>query len=196
MLDENLKVEQKEAQVYEAIPADVYQVELLDITSSQVESYRSKQGETEEKEFETVLSFQFTLLEGENRLRNVWNNYIPNFLYVSKKNGKNKLFKIVEALVGRELDQVGISQMGGKFLNSLVGKQCRVLIENTTKGDKTYSNPVNWMKAKEELPALNDEEKEKCKVKPKDGSEALKDESGQSLPDPDQKEIKLEDIPF
>ena len=195
MLDENLQTGQKEAQVYEAIPADVYQVELLDITSSQVESYRSKQGETEGKEFETVLSFQFVLLDGEHRLRSVWNNYIPNFLYISKKTGKNKLFKIVEALIGRELNQSEMVGMGGKFLNSLIGKQCRVVIENTTKGDKTYSNPVNWMKANAEIASLTVEEKDKCKVKPKAGSSAL-DESGQELPSNDQNEIRVEDLPF
>lgn len=210
MLDETLKTEKKESTKFEVVPEGIYQVELLDITSKEVETYDYKQYQKLGQSYldkkkitadrirknEVVLSFQFAILAGDQRLRSVWSNFIPNMLYISMKNGKNKLYKIVEALNGKELSQEEEATMGGKFLNGLLGKQCNVVVEHSVSGENTFANPVNWVKVSAMLPALSVEEKEGCKVKPKDGSVAIDDETGQPFPEEQHDTIRAEDIPF
>jgi len=166
MLNETLKVEQKEKTEYPPLPKDIYQAELLDITAKEQPTYDTKNMPPEQQEYETVLSFQFTILEDDNRLRNVWANYIPTYVYIGK-NGKNKLLRIIEALQGKELaEKVNIT---GDFLNKLIGKQCRISVEPKDK----YSNIVDYMVAKSTLTPLTDEEKEKCTVKVKNSEDIM-----------------------
>lgn len=169
MLDNNIKIEKKEAKVYPPIPKDVYQVELLDVNSTTKATYDSRNLPEDQREMETVLEFQFTLLEGkmgeENlRGRNLWDNFIPSYLYIGKK-GKNKLYRVVEALIGRELtlkeEAEGIS---GKMLNDLIGRQCRLSVEPKTKGEKTYDIIIDFLKANQQLTPLTSEEKQNATV--------------------------------
>lgn len=167
MIKENFKVEKKEREEFPPIPKDIYQVELLDIEMDEQLTYESKKHPEEPQVKEVVFKCQFTLLEGELRGRNVWDNFVPSYLYIGKK-GKNKLYRIVEALLGRDItpleDAEGIS---GKMLNDLIGKQCRVAIEPVTKGEKTFDNITEWYKANSQLTALTSEEKDKARVKNK-----------------------------
>lgn len=175
MLSQDFKATYQEAPKFDPLPPDTYQVELYDITARQVENYNWKKGERVDKfgypvpQFDNIFNFQWGLLEGEQNGKSlrgfsIWNDYIPTMLYIGKKNGKNKLFKIVEALIGRELNQTEVvAGLDGSFLNSLVGKQCRILVEHVEKNDKVFANPVNWLKAKGELPMLNTEERNKIK---------------------------------
>ena len=180
MLSSELKVEKKEAMEYEPLPEDIYQVELLDIKSQVRPTFDTKNKPDEEKEYETVLDYQFVLLDGEDdgkslRGRNIFENFVPTYLYISSKNGKNKLYKIVEALLGRELSPEDEAKMDGDFLNALVGKQLRVGTKITQKGDKTYSNIDKYLKANTQLPQLTDEEKEKATVKDKEVEDSPKE---------------------
>ena len=183
MLNETMHIEKKEIQDFKPIPPDVYTVELLDINSREVETYDSKKNRKENDTIaplmETILDFQFVLLEGVDmasgeqlRGRNVFQNYVPSVLYISTKNGKNKLYQIVEALqkapLSPEQEAYGIT---GKDLNALIGKQCRVGTVINTKGDKSYTNIDKFLPAKESFPALTVEEKENARLKPKDDKE-------------------------
>jgi ribosomal protein L21 len=191
MLDNNFMASQMEATQYSVIPEDVYQVELLEITAKEVMVKDPKKGD----HFETKLSFQYVLLNGQDngeslRGRSVWANFVPSYLYISLKNGKNKLYKVVESLLGRQLTQEEIlGGLSGPFFNGLIGKQCRVGIEHTVKGEKTYANPETWYKADSLLTALSAEEKEKATVKKKDGSVSVQTEEEKPKIDP-------KDIPF
>jgi len=177
MLNEELQVTKKESMDYAPLPKNVYQVELLDINSEEKATYDTRLKPAEEQEMETTLKFQYTLLAGKDketelRGRNVWVNFIPTYLYVGKKNGKNKLYQITEAFLGRELTQEEeAGGVNGKFLNSLIGKQCRVGVEPTTKGDNTYDTVTGYFVSEEDKEALTQEEKEKATVKPKDDDE-------------------------
>lgn len=175
MLDNEIKIPKEEAKLYPPLPEDIYQVELLDITSKEVETYNSKMGRTDEVEMETVMSFQYTLLEGKDgeeelRGRNVWHNFVPIYLYIGK-NGKNNLYKIVEAFLQRDLtpeeEATGIT---GAFLNELIGKQCRIGTKHKASKDglKVFDNVETYYTSKEDLPALTDEEKEDSRVKTDD----------------------------
>ncbi len=204
MLSSNLKVEKKEAMEYAPLPEDVYQVELLDITSEVKPTYDTRNKPDLEKEYETVLNFQFVVLDGTDekgeslRGRNIFENFVQSFLYISKKNGKNKLYKITESILGRELSPEDEAFMDGAFLNTLIGRQLRIGTIIKKDGDKSYTNIDKYLKAinKIEL-ALNDEEREKSKVKPKE------EKTSPSTPTEIEKkavyptdDIKPEDIPF
>src|SRR5574343_583698 len=101
MITENFTIPKKEGQTFEPIPENVYQAELLDITVKDAKGQYAKPGD---KNF----VFQFTLLAGKDkdgtdlRGRNIWDNFIPTFLYINSK-GKNRLYQVIEAMMGREL---------------------------------------------------------------------------------------------
>lgn len=213
MLNENLSIEVREKQEFKPLPANVYQVELLDITSKESPTYDTKNKPDAEKEYETILNFQFTLLagrDGEDNLRgrNLWANFIPTYLYIGK-NGKNKLFQIIEALLGRNLTpQEEAEGMNGAFLNGLVGKQLRVGTEIVTKNDATYTNIKQYYTIEQEMPAITDEEKEGARVKDKDEEEKPAEQTtpsqqlDQAVQEPtfdehgNPDDVKIEDVDF
>ena len=195
MLDNNLVIEKKEA-AYTPIPENMYNVELLDITSEKRPTYDTRALPDDQKEYETVFNFQFVLLDGEEngkslRGRSLWMNFVPSYLYIGK-NGKNDLYQIVEALQRQTMSpQQEAEGITGAYLNSLVGKHTRVATENKTKGDKTYSQIVKFYGASSGLVALTADEKEKATPKNKDAAaQAAVDAAYEG------DEIKPEDIPF
>ena len=171
MLNEDIKIERKEAKEFPPMPEDVYQVELLDISVEERATYDTRNKPDSEKEFEKVFNFQFVVLDHrELRGRNIWANFVPVYLYVSKK-GPNKLYQIVSAYLRHEPTPEDEAKLDSKFLNSLVGKQCRVFVETKTSGDKKFNNIVKFMRIDSELTPLTTEEKEKAKVKKKEEAE-------------------------
>nr|AKH47020.1 hypothetical protein [uncultured marine virus] len=210
MLEQQIQVTKKEGNDYPPLPKDVYQAELLDITSEQKPTFDTKNLSEAEKIYETVMSFQFTLLNGQEgdqslRCRNVWANFIPTYLYISKKSGKNKLYRIIESLIGHELSPQEEAELDQNFLNSLVGKQCRVSVEPKQSGDRTFDNITDWLKSNGDLVGLNNEEKEKCRVK-KEVQDIAQQVGGEVVPPPQEdmstpvnpgdKGIDVETIPF
>jgi len=199
MLDETLEVSEREAIKYDPIPKDIYPAELLDITAQTKPTFDTKNKPEAEQEMETVMSFQFVLLDGKDgdknlRGRSIWYNYVPDYLYISAKNGKNKLFRATEALLARPLTQEDKDNMGGAMLNTLVGKQCRLSIEPVVKGEKTYNNITDCLKAGTLLNALTPEEKEKATPKEKgsaDGNSELKPATQDVV-----ETIDADDVPF
>lgn len=193
-IEAQVQVEEKEGMDYPPLPKDVYQVQLLDVNSEEKATYDTRNNTFAEQIMETVLSFQFTLLEGKDgetdlRGRNVWANFVPTYLYISKKNGKNKLYRIVEALQRRELTDEDKKLMNTAYLNDLIGKQCRISVEPKVNGDRTYDNITDWLKANAALTPLTDEEKETATVK--------KDKDSETEPKiAEKEEVKVEDIPF
>ena len=210
MLNENQKFEKKEATVYTVLKNDIYQVVLTDVRAEEHNKFQSE-------EMETVLSFEFAVLAGKDaegqdaRTRLLAKNFVPSYLYISSKKGKNWLYKIVEALIGRELTkEEEANGITGKTLNHLVGKQCRVLLEKTaSKKDPTkfYSSIANILTADTEIPGLTAEEMAKIaeyKAGKKDDSQPAQvgyipgDERQDYIPRDEEMvdEIKVEDIPF
>lgn len=140
------------------IPEDVYQVELLDIEMKEALDKETKQPYN-------VLSFQFVIVEeGKYRGYSLWRNYVPTTLYISKK-GKNVLFQIIEAMIGRELKNEEYHTMDSDKINKLVGFQCRVTVKNKKTDDGEYSNIDSFLAKKSSLKSLTPAEKEKATVK-------------------------------
>jgi hypothetical protein len=191
MLDENLHFPKKEGQDYPPLPKGIYQAELLSVKAVQNETYDSKTKNKDPKEYQTDLVYQFTLLSGKDkdgkdlRGRNVWENFGQSFLYIGK-NGKNNLYRIVEAYLGRELTrEEEANGIGAAVINSFVGKQIMLSIEpKTTKQGKTFDRIADYFHAQSALPRLTDEEKEKARVKDKDENQAINVENVDFGPDP------------
>ena len=179
-IQENQTFEKKEGNLYPILPKKIYQAELLDVKVDVNETYDSKMGKTTEKKYQNDLSWQFTLLAGrdesqekeelkELRGRNVWENFGKSYLYIGK-NGKNDLYRIAEAFLGRELTrQEEAEGISSDLLNSFIGKQIMLSIEpKTSKAGKTFDNIIDYLSVNGELTALSEEEKEKARVKNKD----------------------------
>lgn len=204
MLNERFKAEKKESVSYPLLKNAVYQVELVDVNIERKPAYKKPE------EIEEVLSFEFAILSGKDtegndaRLRLLSKNFVPTYLYISSKNGKNNLYKIVEALIKRELTkEEEANGITGKTLNFLIGKQCQVLLEKVaSKKDpnKFYSNIANFLEAEFELESLSTEEKAKIEeVKLKKDKKAESEDSGEVSQEhemAENEEIRPENIPF
>ena len=177
MLNNDLKIEKKEITEFKVIPKNIYQVELLDIKAEERPTYDTRNKEDSEKIYETVLNFQFVLLAGKDgddnlRGRNVWANFVPTSLYISNKNGKNMLYKIVEGLIGRELTQEEEANgLTGEKLNSLIGRQCRLSVEVNEKDGKSFNKVKDCFAKETDYAKLTDDEKENATVKEKDNED-------------------------
>ena len=60
MLEEKILIKKEESKEYPPVPEDIYQVELLDISSKWVDKYKA---DGKEMKF----SFQFTILAGKDK---------------------------------------------------------------------------------------------------------------------------------
>jgi len=201
MLNENAQFIKEESKSFPLLKNDIYQCQLLDVSMSKNKKYQSE-------EEEDVLSFEFAILAGKDtegndaRLRLLAKNFVPTFLYISGKTGKNWLYKIVEALIGRDLTkEEEANGISGKTTNFLVGKQCRLLLEKkASKKDaaKFYANIANILSADADFTPLTDEELKTIKeAKEKKASKENKDEfTGGMSDDEIPEELKPENVPF
>jgi len=166
MLNENRTFEKKELIQFSLLNEDIYQFQLFDV------NYENNINKNTQ-EMEKQLAFTFVCLSGVDkdggnaRLRIMTKKYVPTSLYISKKNGKNPLYRIVESLIGRELnaeeEAKGISE---KTINFLVetNKQLRALVENKPMSEgRTYQNLVKFLPATTPINILTSEEIKKVK---------------------------------
>lgn len=174
MVNEDFTVEKKEGKSFEPLPENIYQVELLDVNTEDRPTYDTRNKPDGEKIFEKVFNFQFTLLSGMDngqslRGRNVWENFVPTYLYVSSKHGKNKLYEVIEGLLGRSLTaEEEANGISGKQINGLIGKQVRVGVKNKKKADgKVFDNIEQYYPIETLINPLSFEEREKAQVKEK-----------------------------
>lgn len=188
MINEEIEVTYKEKKEYPPIPKDIYPVEIFDINVKDAKGQYAQQGEK-------VFAFQFTILDGMDkdkslRGRNVWDNFVPTYLYIGKS-GKNKLYRIIESVLNREISPEEVATFDKAFLNKLIGEQLRVMIEPKKVGDKTFDNITDYLVLNTKLNPLTNEEREKYKVKEKE--EKIEELPTINLED---EEIRLEDIPY
>lgn len=186
MIQEEIKVEKQEVKAFPPLPSDIYQCEILDINLGQRPTYDTRNLPDDQKKYEKVFKFQFTVLDhADLRGRNVWNNFVPSSLRVSSKTGKNELYKILEAVLGHELTQEEEATIDKNFINSLIGRQLRVFVVTVKKGDKTYDKADRYLPVISLLPALTSEEKENARVKVKEEPKATVNEGDAEYIDPD-----------
>ena len=193
-INEDLNIEKKEKTEFKPLPEKIYQVEILDINLEERATYDTRNKPDDEKIYEKVLNFQFTLLNGKEgneslRGRNLWENFVPTYLYIGK-NGKNKLYQIFEATLGHNLSPEEEATLGKEAINSLIGKQIQVVVKNQTKGDKTYNKIESFVAVDDYIKGLTDEEKEKATVKNK------KENKEEVMVENDENDIDMSNNPF
>lgn len=169
-ITQNFQIQKREIKEYPPLPKNIYQCQLLDVNTEEHPTYDTRLKPAQEQKLETVLNFQFTLLAGKDgekdlRGRNVWKNFVPTYIYASKK-GKNVLWRIIEACLGRELTaQEEAEGFSSQQLNALVGKQLRVAVEPKKTADSIYDNVVDFYQVERVFTPLSEKEKEQAKVK-------------------------------
>lgn len=173
MITQEIEITNKEKAEYPPLPKNVYQAQILDINLNDATGQYAKPGEK-------VFSVQFTLLDGMEkekslRGRNVWDNFIPTYLYIGKS-GKNKLYGIIEAVLNREVTPNEVANFDKSFINSLIGQQIRIMVEPKKVGDRIFDNITDYLSVSTKLNELTAEEKEKSKVKAKDAIAEVKEE--------------------
>jgi len=156
MLQIERQYKKKEFPQQEPLPKGIYTVELLDIIEKEQPTWETRFKPENEQEMEYVLNCKFGILDAEYRGRFIWMNYVPTYFHISKKNGKNKLFRMVEALQERDLTQVEIVEgFNTQFMNGLIGKQCQVIVEPNEKNDKVFDKITDLLVSKNKKESLN-----------------------------------------
>lgn len=148
----NKKYEMPERREFEAIPADMYQAQVTDITEKLKAPY-GKPFDIPEEEKEEFLSFEFTILdEGEYRGRKLWKDLRPVPPTPPEGNFKPSLmFRVVSAIQGQPTVYANAVNWGGEETNALIGQQLRLIVTRTEKGDKVYNNITEFLPVKQAL---------------------------------------------
>ncbi len=160
MLDATITFGVEEKKEYPQIPKGIYEVSLEEVNAELKETYNSKTNKTKEKEFENQLKFRWKIQKGAFQGQLLFTDFVPTTFFVTQKNGKNKLYKICEALMCKELDVLDVATFTNETLNGLVGKMCTVVVETTAKGDKTFSNITTWLANEQAIPTLEKKHEE------------------------------------
>lgn len=139
---------------YDLIPKDVYEAQVMSLKLDKKPTYETRSLPAEAQQFQTVLTFEFALLEPEElKSRRQWVDVPnPNEMYASKK-GKCRLWQILEAYKGKELTlDDAVSLATPETLNEMVGKQIRISIDSkASDSGKVYNYITGYMKSKTEL---------------------------------------------
>lgn len=155
-ITENFSIPKEEGTKFEVLPADIYQAELVDVNVEENPDYNDK------SKIVKNFSFLFSILEEPNRGRWMTYRFVPTSLYIGKK-GKNKLYNVVETLIGHELTLEEEATMDTNFINLLVGKQIRLGIKVKTEGEKKTNIIETLYPVKTSLESFKDEEVEKMR---------------------------------
>ena len=198
MITNDVQFEKQEKKELPIIPVNVYQAEIVDFEEKEELTYDSKKDPSLPQVTETIYSCTYKLLNGTDkgeslRGRLIWLNFIPGYFYIGK-NGRNKLYQVIESALGRELSIEEENDFSALKLNKLIGKQVRFGIKHTVskKGD-TFSNISEFYAVEEQLEPLTDKEKEKA---PSDEVVEKPAMTEQEFIQQDDDEVKLEDITF
>ena len=152
-ISNNVKFEKIEKKEYEAIPADVYPVQIMDIKEKLKAPWGSPQG-TEASEL--YMNFEFGILNGNYKGRKLWKDVRP-VVPVPSGNGYKPswFYKIVSAVMGHWLTQEEGINFGPQETNALIGRQVKLVVNQTPPKDgKSYNNITEILPLNEKLEPL------------------------------------------
>lgn len=138
----SVKFEQPEKKVYEAIPANVYQVQITDI-SDKLKAPYGKPFDIPEEEKELFITFEFTILnEGEYRGSKLWKDVRPVTPTPPEGGGfkPSWMHRIVSAIIGHPMPFADAVNWTAEETNGLIGEQLRIVVTRVEKGEKVYNN--------------------------------------------------------
>ncbi len=137
---------------FPAIEADVYQVQIMDITDRMKVPWGAPKDSPATEPF---LGFQFAIMTGEHKGRYLFHDVKPVTPVPSAPGRKPSwLWKIVSAVKGHPLTHAEGEAFNKDALNGLIGQQLRVVVNRIEKGDKVYNNVTDFMEAKTLLEPL------------------------------------------
>ena len=122
-------------ETFEVIPPDVYEVVIAAIAPIEAKKYMSE-------EMETVLKFEFVIADGDHKGSKLFKRIRPK-LGINPK--PSNLYLCWAAVLGKN---PGEDSFADFHLSNLIGKQVRVTVTNSQKGDNTYSNVDTFMTSK------------------------------------------------
>lgn len=128
-ITENFAIPKEEGKTYEVLPADIYQAQLIDVNVELNPDYNDK------TKMVKNFSFLFAVIEEPNIGRWLTYRFVPTTLFIGR-NGKNKLYQITEALMGRELTMEDENHFDANFVGGLVGEQIRLGVKVKVTGEK------------------------------------------------------------
>jgi hypothetical protein len=150
------KFEIPERKIYEAMPGDVYQVQITDISEKLMPPY-GKPFDIPDEEKETFINFEFTILdEGEYRGRKLWKAVrpVPPTPPEDSKFKPSWMYRIVSAVNGLPMTYSNGINWSADETNAMIGKQLRLTVTKTDKGEKSYNNITEVLAAKVQLPPV------------------------------------------
>jgi len=152
----NLKLTVPEKKEFAPLPANIYQVQISDIT----EKLKRKWGAPQDSEpTEEYLTFEFVILnEGEYRGRKLWKDVRPVPPTPSEGSGfkPSWMWRIVSAVEGHPLTfEQGVA-FGPEQVNALIGRQLRLIVNQTPKNaqGKAYNNITDVLPVEAEMEPL------------------------------------------
>lgn len=149
-----LKFEKIEKKEYEPIPANVYQVQIGDIS----EKYKTPWGKPDAEEKELYLTFEFVILDGQYKGRKLWKDIRP-VAPTPSEGGSFKpswMYRLVSAVVGHPLSLAEGINWGAEETNNLIGRQLRLIVNQTPKNaqGRSYNNITEVLPIDKEIEPL------------------------------------------
>lgn len=200
-VSQTTKFEIPERKNYEAMPGDVYQVQITDITEKLMPPY-GKPFDIPDEEKEIFLNFEFTILdEGEYRGRKLWKTVrpVPPTPPEDSKFKPSWMFRLVSAVFDKPMTYATAVDWGVEETNNLIGKQLRLTVTKTEKGEKSYNNITEVLPVKTQLEPIEDNSRQE---ENRSSTGQIEGNTGNVAPDiaetakQMESEINAEDIPF
>lgn len=152
-ISQAVKFEKMEKKEFEPIPASVYQVQITEIKEKLKAPWGSPQG-TEATEL--YLTFEFAVMDGKFKGRKLWKDVRPVAPTPPSSGLKPSwLYRIASATIGHWLDTAEGINFGPQETNALIGRQLRIVVNQTPPKDgKSYNNITDVLPVEKELEPL------------------------------------------
>jgi hypothetical protein len=162
MLSSNFKgIEKPTKKEFTPLPEDTYQVQIADITDKTKPNF--------EGDMAVYLDFEYVILDEAFRGRRIWKDVRPIVVGARAKKA-SWLYLIIEKTLGTEMAQAIENDPTQLDLTKLIGKQIRIMVNQTVgRNGNTYNNVVQFLVTKEPLDPF--EKGEKSTDQPVQGAE-------------------------
>jgi hypothetical protein len=130
MISNDVSIKRNEGGDFEIVPADLYQVQITDVTEREGTKFNSQDPQLQ-------YMFKTVVVEGEQKGQGIVIFTTPSWFDGGKKSKPSKLFnlfKTVYAFYKKDVDVKNMEGVTGAMINDLIGKQLRVTVEITDAG--------------------------------------------------------------
>ena len=150
----NIIFERIEKKEFEPIPADVYQAQIVDIRDNKKVPYGAPKDAPKTEQY---LTFEFTILSSNAKGRKLFKDVRPVTPVPSDGSFKPSwMYKLASAVAGHPLTYEEGTQFGLEQVNSMIGRQLRLIVNQTPKNaqGKSYNNITEVLSIQGEMEPL------------------------------------------